>query len=88
MLLRQALPRLQATYPIRSLALVGSYARGEQTPQSDVDLLIDIAPTIGWDLALVHQELETLLGLPVDLIEVGGLRPWWHDILVPGARHV
>lgn len=87
-LLRQALPRLQATYPIRSLALVGSYARGEQTPQSDVDLVVELTPGAGMGFIYLAQELEALLGLPVDLISAGGIKPTYQPSFWADAIHV
>jgi uncharacterized protein len=38
--LRAALPDLQSRRPIRSLGIFGSIARGDATPDSDVDVLV------------------------------------------------
>ena len=56
----------------------GSYARGEQTAESDVDILVkfDRSMPIGLFAYLrMHRELEEKLGCKVDLIEEGTLRP-------------
>jgi hypothetical protein len=55
--------------------IVGSVARGEQRPGSDVDLLVDLdeGRTL-FDVAALHDELEDLLGHPVDVITSGALR--------------
>ncbi|MEI7457680.1 MAG: nucleotidyltransferase domain-containing protein [Nitrosomonadales bacterium] len=45
--LRVLKPELVAKYKIRSIGLFGSYARGEQTTKSDVDVLVDVDPVIG-----------------------------------------
>jgi hypothetical protein len=52
-----------------NLRLFGSVVRGEERPDSDIDLLIDMADDRGFDdyLALV-QELEDLLARRVDLV--------------------
>lgn len=64
------------TLGIRSLRLFGSTARGEATPGSDVDLLVDFsaAPTFS-DYMKLRIFLEDLLGKKVDLVTETGLRP-------------
>ena len=48
--------------------LFGSTARGEDTDDSDLDLLIDAPPGFSlFDLAGLQQTLEALLGVPVDI---------------------
>jgi uncharacterized protein len=42
--LRAELPYLRQTYHITTLGLFGSYARNEQTPESDVDLVYELEP--------------------------------------------
>lgn len=75
--LREVLPVLKQRYPIEPLKLVGSYARGEQTETSDVDLLVYLHPSVGLGFADLESELQAALGVQVDLIEVQGLKPWW-----------
>ena len=41
-------PALQQEFPLRRLALFGSWARNEQTENSDVDLLVEVDPSIGF----------------------------------------
>ena|SRR5690554_3737201 len=62
------LPELRETHGVRALYLFGSYARGEQTAESDLDLLVEFDRVPGM-LAFVGlaQELEDRLGLSVDL---------------------
>ena len=57
-------------YPmISNVRLVGSVARGEDTEESDIDFLVDAAPgTSLFDLGGLHEDLEELLGVPVDII--------------------
>ena len=66
------------TQPIQRAWLFGSFARGEETPLSDVDLLVQYSE--GGISLLKHcamiNELEELLDRPVDLIEDGTLLPF------------
>ena len=65
------------TQPIQRAWIFGSFARGEETPLSDVDLLVQYEED-GISLlkhAAMICELEKLLGRPVDIVEDGTLRP-------------
>ena len=73
--LRILRPKLTAKYHIRSLALFGSYARGEQTPASDIDVLVDIDPAIGLGFVELGDYLEAKLGVPVDLVPADAVKP-------------
>lgn len=58
------------------LGLFGSVARGEDGSDSDVDLLIDVPDGVGlFALGRLETELRELLGAPVDLVPVAGLKP-------------
>jgi predicted nucleotidyltransferase len=59
---------------VRRAGVFGSFARGEQTPTSDVDLLIepDAEATL-FTLARLEMALEDILGRPVDLITFNAL---------------
>ncbi|MBO7566404.1 MAG: nucleotidyltransferase domain-containing protein [Bacteroidales bacterium] len=66
------------TQPITKAWLFGSYARGEETPLSDVDLLVQYDED-GISLlkhAAMICELEKILDRPVDIVEDGTLRPY------------
>jgi predicted nucleotidyltransferase len=64
--------------PIRRAWLFGSYARGEETPLSDVDILVQYDEN-GISLlkhAAMICELERILNLSVDIVEDGTLLPF------------
>jgi len=67
---------LKNKYHISKLGIFGSYVRGEQRNESDVDVLIDYdkAPSL---IALIEIEnmLSDLLGMKVDLVTSKGLKP-------------
>jgi len=64
---------LQQKYKINELSIIGSYARGEQTENSDLDIMVDFEEPIGWEVVDLRDELEELLRLPVDLILKAGV---------------
>jgi uncharacterized protein len=67
---------LQEHYQVTQLGIFGSYARGEQTPESGVDVLIDYeqAPTL-FKLVELRDFLSSLTGLRVDVVTKNGLKP-------------
>lgn len=67
------------TQPVLKAWIFGSFARGEEKPWSDMDILVqyDREQPIGLlKIAGMQLDLEDLLGLEVDLVEDGTLRPW------------
>lgn len=76
-ILRAHLAELMAKYPIKSLGLFGSYVRNDTTPESDLDLLIELDENarLGYKFAGIENELSDMLGVKVDLIEKKTLKP-------------
>lgn len=67
----QAIVTLCHRYRVRSLALFGSAARGELGPASDYDFLVEFEPpydNYAYRYFGLLEELEALLGRPVDLV--------------------
>lgn len=75
-LLSQSKPRLEECYRVTQVGVFGSYARGEQTENSDVDVLIDYtqAPTLV-HLVELRDFLQGLLNIKVDIVTKNGLKP-------------
>ena len=61
-------PELQRRFKVGRLALFGSYARGEQGPDSDVDILVEVDPSIGLEFVTLADRIENILGATVDLV--------------------
>lgn len=73
---RRAVLDTAARYGAGNVRVFGSVARGEDQPDSDVDLLVDLAADRGLlDLVGLRQNLEDLLGVKVDVVPAAGLRP-------------
>ncbi len=65
----------------------GSVARGEDTEQSDIDILVDPLPACGiFDLNGLRQELEEVLGVAVSLVSARSLRGRMRDAVLSEAR--
>jgi predicted nucleotidyltransferase/DNA-binding XRE family transcriptional regulator len=77
---RQELIAAAAAHGVRNLRVFGSVARGEDRPDSDVDLLADLPPGLSlFGLGRLEAELEAILGSRVDLIPAQDLKPGVRD---------
>jgi len=73
---RREVVEAAAGHGITNLRVFGSVARGEDRPDSDVDLLVDLPEGIGLiELARARADLERILGARVDLIPAADLKP-------------
>lgn len=73
---RDQILRLAASYGASNVRVFGSLARGEARSESDVDLLVDLAPgqsLLAW--SALWQELESMVGARIDLAISSDLRP-------------
>lgn len=63
-------------YDVARASIFGSYVRDEETPKSDIDILVDIKTDISLlDFVGLKQEIEDALGRKVDLVEYDTLKP-------------
>ena len=74
-MLRDQHQLLKVSYPIRRLALFGSWARGDAREDSDVDVLVDVDPSIGLRFVDLGEQLERALGRRVDLVSRRAIKP-------------
>lgn len=77
--MKQTLADYFKTQPVVKAWLFGSFARGEETQTSDVDILFVPDKTQHFSLFTMggmYEDLKELLGREVDLITVGGLMPF------------
>ena len=64
-------------WKIATFSIFGSVARGEETPTSDVDVLVDFLPTAHWtlfNLVDMRDELIKIFGRKVDLVTLNGIK--------------
>ena len=66
-ILRAHQPELKNRYHVEEIALFGSYARGEQTPSSDLDILVTLNAPLGWEFVDLCDYLAELLETKVDV---------------------
>jgi uncharacterized protein len=66
---------IRKKYAVKKLALFGSYVRGDQSPASDIDILVEFERPIGLDFVSLADYLEDLLQQKVDLVSKPSVRP-------------
>jgi predicted nucleotidyltransferase len=73
--LQAAMPQLRCEYHIAELFVFGSYARGQESSTSDVDIAVQLSqPATLRSFMALQFFLEELLGKPVDLVEISQIR--------------
>jgi len=83
---RTEILQVAARHGASNIRLFGSVARGEDTPESDVDLLVDVTgDTTPWFPGSLIADLEQLLGQPVQVVIRRSLSPLIRDAVLREA---
>lgn len=87
--LREHKPTLAERFGVTELALFGSFARNQETAESDVDILVDFSePATSKTFFGVQFYIEDLLGCRVDLVTQKALRAEFRPHVEREAIHV
>ncbi len=73
-ILAQCKEEIRKKYGVVILGIFGSYARDEQTPISDVDILVELEKPIGFKFFELWDELEKLLDVKIDLLTIKAVK--------------
>jgi hypothetical protein len=87
-ILRAIKPAIMETFKVRSIALFGSYARGQQKETSDVDVLVDVDSSIGLDFVDLADLIEERLGISADVIPADGVKPRYMEFISKDLLYV
>lgn len=84
---RDAIRRIIEAHRACNPRVFGSVIHGNDTDESDLDLLIDPSPdTTLFDIGAIRQELLQLLGVPVDVVTPGALPETFREKVLSEAR--
>ena len=85
----QLRPIIEDEYHITQLGIFGSYVRGEQDDESDVDVLVDytVAPSL-FQLVDLEFYLSDRLGIKADVVTKKGLRPRYKERILAEVVYV
>jgi hypothetical protein len=76
--LEETKPLLKERYGVKKIGIFGSYIRGEEKEGSDLDVLIEFEESVSLsllDFIRLENYLSDELGIKVDLVEKGSLKP-------------
>lgn len=81
--------RIKGNYRVKRLGIFGSYVRGEQREDSDVDVLVTFDEPISL-LKLVNFEnyLQDITGIKVDVVPENSIRPELRDIILNEVSYI
>ena len=75
-----------AEFGIRQIRIFGSFAKGEEKPHSDIDIIVDISKPIGiYQFIGLKQDLETSLSRKIDLFKPNTIEPLLKDKILAEA---
>ena len=75
LILRQHKPELQRKYPLSRMGVFGSYARGEATEKSDIDIAVEFSAPMGLNFVAMADEIEGLFGIKTDVVSKRSIKP-------------
>jgi uncharacterized protein len=76
LLYRNLLADLFKKQPVRRAYLFGSFARGENNSESDLDILVELEPGTGlFKFISIQHQLQIVLKIQIDLVSANGLSP-------------
>jgi uncharacterized protein len=78
---------LFSKYPLKSLAIFGSVSRGDNGPDSDVDIMVEFSKPVGMEFLDLAFELEDILGCKVDLVTRNGVKDRYFKYIEPDLKY-
>ena len=80
-ILQQEKPELVRRYGVKRLALFGSYARDDQHDDSDVDILVEVDPSIGLGFVELAERIEGALGVRAEVVSRRAIKPRYWEVI-------
>ena len=75
-------------YPLKSLAIFGSYSRKEQNESSDLDILVEFNDKIGIRFIDLANEIELIVGFKIDLVSKNAIQEKYLKSINPDLIYV
>ena len=86
--LRAIKPELTEKFHVSSIGYFGSYARGQQTDTSDLDLVVEFSKPVGWAFFTLESFLEQSLGIKVDLTTKNSLKERIKESILNQVKYI
>ena len=72
--IRELKPLLAKEYAVKEIGLFGSFANGDASENSDIDLLVELYQPTGWKFFSLEIYLEKIFGRKIDLVTKNALK--------------
>jgi hypothetical protein len=79
---------LKKKYPIKYLAIFGSFSRYENNETSDIDVLVEFSEPVGIEFINLAEELEAILATKVDLVSRNAIKPQYFEQIKNDLQYV
>jgi predicted nucleotidyltransferase len=86
--LQEIKPVLTEKFHVSRIGYFGSYAKGQQTDSSDLDLMVEFSQPMGWAFFTLESFLEQSLGINVDLITKNGLKERIKESILNQVKYI
>lgn len=86
--LKELKPILQQRYAVKEIGLFGSFAAGDFTEESDIDLLVELEKPTGWNFFSLELFLEDVFKRKVDLVTKNALKAPIRDSILNQVNYV
>ncbi|WP_420264508.1 nucleotidyltransferase family protein [Candidatus Magnetominusculus dajiuhuensis] len=80
---------IKGKYPVKNIGVFGSFAKGKDTEESDVDVLVEFTEPVDiFEFIDLKEFLEALLGKTVDLVSIKALKPFLRNRILSEVIYV
>ena len=79
---------LEEKFKVKNIAVFGSYVRGQQNENSDVDILVEFKEPVGFLFIHLADFLEEALGVKVDLLTPDAIKPNRREYIMENLVYV
>jgi predicted nucleotidyltransferase len=86
--LREIKPILAEKFHVSKIGYFGSYAVGQQTDQSDLDLLVEFSQPVGWEFFTLESFLEQKVELPINLVTQNALKEKIKESVLKQVKYI
>jgi len=87
-ILRNLKPVLSDKFEVERIGYFGSFARGDQNADSDIDILVEFRRPLGWAFFDLQELLEKELQRKVDLVSSKALKEYLREEILRQTRYV
>jgi len=81
-------PILADKFSVSKIGYFGSYATGDQTEKSDLDLLVEFSKPIGWEFFTLEKFLEKEFGISIDLVTKEALKERIKSLILNQVKYI